>query len=45
MSGFSDLYNNVLLGIQVAVSPSNLMYCLLGVFLVITHPLANVPKA
>ena len=33
MNLFSDLYDHILLGAQVAISPSNLMYCLLGVFL------------
>jgi TctA family transporter len=33
MSGIDGLFQNILLGLQVAVSPSNLMYCLLGVFL------------
>lgn len=33
MNVFSDLYNHILIGAGVAISPSNLMYCLLGVFL------------
>ena len=33
MNVFSDLYNHILIGAEVAISPSNLGYCLLGVFL------------
>ena len=33
MNVFSDLYNHILIGAEVAISPTNLMYCFLGVFL------------
>ena len=33
MSFFTDLYDHILIGAGVAISPTNLMYCLLGVFL------------
>ncbi len=33
MNAFSDLYNAVSIGLGVAISPTNLLYCLLGAFL------------